>query len=684
MVGGPLVTSRILFSLEWSPASPAGPFTSPGAPLGPRGPGGPRGPQGAPGDLNGPVGDAGDHLRLKRIRDVTGGPLKRGKSGGWGLLLSSGFSRGPSGAPLACCGPSGPLGPPPLPAAAWTAQQQQQQQQQRWSAGESHVREGAPLAGGGGPGVGPLRGAPQFRPRVRNLEINFLEIDPDNPTRLLEYFSDLLKRGDLEPSEPQKTLMQQLQVLSSLASLWGRLSSPQKTEPGADAAAAAAAAPETLNPRIRGLYIWGGVGQGKTMILNAFFDCLAIKNKQRVHFHQFMLDVQQELHQIKQQQPPVGDPLMEVARKIRQSAKVLCFDEFQLGVVVVATSNRPPSELYLGGLNRERFLPFIPLLEKFCKVYHIDTKKDYRQAKGGVSCRRLFYAPPRPENEIFDQLQKAAGGPLEKGEIQVGSGRSLEVPRMRAGFAAFSFEDLCCSNVGAADYFSLSFSFHTLSIRSIPDLHQMDLFPNEIRRFISLIDVLYERSTRVLFDAEAPLFRLLGIPKAAKRVEQIRQQIQNKFHRLDDALLALSQFSENKESFSSEEWRAAATAVLGLSASNADEAFSIMTSRGTFPLDSNRIRAILFFHMTSFDFEAPTTADLFLFSSEKEAAQVLQSPAVYELNNEGLESAGSQDNQFSFVRTISRIRDMTSLPYLRAHQKAHKLNDLAVLGIIEK
>ncbi|XP_026194272.1 uncharacterized protein LOC34622852 [Cyclospora cayetanensis] len=531
-------------------------------------------------------------------------------------------------------------------------------------------------------GVGPLQGAPHFTPMVKDLKKNFLEVDPDNPTRLLEYFSDLLRHGNLEPSDAQKDLMREMQMLAALASLWNRfIAVPPRSEGPEAPPDASKAAPI---PKIRGLYIWGGVGQGKTMILDAFYDCLNSKKKMRVHFHQFMLDVQQELHHLKKEQPTVSDPLMEVARKIRHNAKVLCFDEFQLGAIVVATSNRAPQDLYSGGLNRQRFLPFIPLLERFCKVYHIDTKKDYRLAKGGVSCRSLFYAPPRPDEVIMKQLEKAAGGPLEPGEIQVAMGRTLKVPLMRGGFAAFSFGDLCATNVGAADYLSLAARFHTLSLHSIPDLHQMDLYPNEIRRFISLIDVLYERGVRVLFDAEVPIFRLLGIPVAVSQMEELRASLRAKFRRLGEAFDAMELHCREAGIFTAEEWMAAATKVLGLSHSTAQCLFTIMSSDGSVPLSATRIRSLLFFHMACFDFAPPTTADLFLFSNEGEATEIMRHPAVYELNNTSLESSGSQDNQFAFIRTVSRIRDMTSLPYLLSHQKTHRLNDLTTMDIHRK
>ncbi|KAL8438708.1 hypothetical protein Efla_005246 [Eimeria flavescens] len=615
-------------------------------------------------------------------------------------------------------------------------QQQQQQQQvrkqqkerqrrvagcmhfeQRRSIGVNrHVLDSESQPHSGGAPVSLLKGAPTFSPKEEDEKKNFLGVDPDNPSRLLEYFADLLKHGNLEPSDAQKHLMQEMQILMDSieaesfkrggAAFEGEAVACSASSGEQEAAAemrlrgvrtvqklqkAERETPE-FTPKIRGMYIYGGVGQGKTMILDAFFDCLKIKRKIRVHFHQFMLEVQQELHRIKLQQPDVEDALLEVARKISKKAQVLCFDEFQvvhitdamimkrlfeglfsLGAVVVATSNRPPQDLYMGGLNRQRFLPFIPLLERCCKVYHIDTKKDYRLAKGGVSCRSLFYAPPRREEVIFQELEKAAGAALEPGEI--------EGPRMQGGFAAFTFSELCAANVGPSDYLALASRFHTLSLRDIPDLHNMDEHPNEIRRFIILIDVLYERTIRVLFDAEAPIFRLLGIPKSVELMEELRLALRAKFSRLEEALLALRSQCKEPEMFTAEEWIAAAPAVLGLSPPTAEALFQLMTNDGANVLTPKRIRSLLFFHMACYDFNAPTTADLFLFSNEEEAKAVLQEPATYALHSNNAESAGAQDNQFAFIRTVSRIRDMTSLPYLLAHQQAHKLNDLALMGI---
>ncbi|OEH74048.1 afg1 family protein [Cyclospora cayetanensis] len=531
-------------------------------------------------------------------------------------------------------------------------------QQRRCMQTHPHVHESVPLPHPANQGVGPLQGAPHFTPMVKDLKKNFLEVDPDNPTRLLEYFSDLLRHGNLEPSDAQKDLMREMQalldaieaeqisrpddfnldspgtladtqeaptaskpqMLAALASLWNRfIAVPPRSEGPEAPPDASKAAPI---PKIRGLYIWGGVGQGKTMILDAFYDCLNSKKKMRVHFHQFMLDVQQELHHLKKEQPTVSDPLMEVARKIRHNAKVLCFDEFQ---VVHITDAMIMKRLFEGLFS--------------VRVFQLKSKL---LAKGGVSCRSLFYAPPRPDEVIMKQLEKAAGGPLEPGEIQVAMGRTLKVPLMRGGFAAFSFGDLCATNVGAADYLSLAARFHTLSLHSIPDLHQMDLYPNEIRRFISLIDVLYERQMEELRASLRAKFRRLGEAFDAMELVRVHAYAHGDAYNVHmfakrcmafrDHCLPYLQHCREAGIFTAEEWMAAATKVLGLSHSTAQCLFTIMSSDGSVPLSATRIRSLLFFHMACFDFAPPTTADLFLFSNEGEATEIMRHPAVYELN----------------------------------------------------
>ncbi|PHJ16281.1 afg1 family protein, partial [Cystoisospora suis] len=251
---------------------------------------------------------------------------------------------------------------------------------------------------------------------------------------------------------------------------------------------------------------------------------------------------------------------------------------FSYGAIVVATSNRPPSELYAGGLNRDRFLPFIDLLLDCCEVFHIETRKDYRLSKLTASSHGLYFVPPREEEEILKQFKyllqdnSLSPGP---GSIQVSMGRDLQVPWMSGGFAQFSFEDLCMRSVGPSDFLAIAQHFHTVFLSTIPDLHdKMDDYPNEIRRFISLIDILYEKHTRVIFDAAAPPFRLLGIPPSVEHFELLRQSIQNQFHTLQDFLNALKPFCLEKAASSSssfpsdmineENWRKGTRQLLNL------------------------------------------------------------------------------------------------------------------------
>ncbi|EPR58717.1 ATPase, AFG1 family protein [Toxoplasma gondii GT1] len=594
-----------------------------------------------------------------------------------------------------------------------------------------------------------LRGLPTYHVKEKDLEKNFLEVDPDNPTPLLEYFSALLRQGNLEPNEAQKELMSKLQVLMddieafNLKSgdpfdpltarppsapappssanerktglgLLSRLWRGDRSSDGERVAALATSLDEAkeeivprIRPEIRGLYIYGGVGQGKTMIMDAFYDCLKIKHKLRIHFHQFMVEVQEALHRVKSQRR-YEDPLFEVAKQVRSQAQVLCFDEFQVvhitdamilkrlfeflfsfGAIVVATSNRPPVDLYKGGLNRQRFLPFIDLLLDSCEVFHIETHKDYRLSKMAANSHGLYFVRERPQEEILKQmLGLTQGEQPEPGVVQVAMGRELQVPLMAKGVAQFAFADLCEAAMGTPDFLAVARNFHTVFLSRIPELTDMQQFPNEIRRFIDLVDVLYEKHVRVIFDAAAPPFRLLGITATTANFEELRQAIQKKFPTVQAFFEALQPFLlESEKSISQdadaainrENWVKGAHLTVGVSTEAALQVFEKIDvqSKGILPLDA--IRSGLYFHMLNFDVTRPTEKNVFLFQGRP---ATLGSPKAvgYELFNEG-GSSGAQDIQFAYVRTVSRIRDMISTSYLEDHQKIFKLQDLRLFGV---
>lgn len=274
----------------------------------------------------------------------------------------------------------------------------------------------------------------------------------------------------------------------------------------------------------RGLYMWGGVGRGKSMLMDLFFDSLKIHRKRRVHFHEFMLEVHERLRDARKSEN--GDPIPPVAAAIAEHARLLAFDEMVVNntadaailsrlftalldqrVTVVTTSNRPPRDLYKDGLNRHLFLPFIDLLEERLDVITLDGPTDYRLERlGGVD---MWYVPNGPEataalSSAFFRLtdyppEDRAHVPSE--EIDVHGGRKLFVPKSLKGVAVFSFKRLCVEPRGASDYLAIARKYHTIIIVGIPQLGP-DM-RNEAARFKTLIDALYEYKVKLLASADA-------------------------------------------------------------------------------------------------------------------------------------------------------------------------------------
>jgi cell division protein ZapE len=273
-----------------------------------------------------------------------------------------------------------------------------------------------------------------------------------------------------------------------------------------------------------GLYLHGGVGRGKSMLMDLFHAAAPVERKRRTHFHAFMLDVHERINRFRRTPPDQregDDPIPPVAADLADQAWLLCFDEFEVrdvadamilgrlftqlfarGVVVVATSNRAPDELYQGGLNRQLFLPFIALLKQKLEVMHLDGGVDYRLDR--MAGHDVYQTPLGPEadrelDEDFERLTDVATG--EPMDIEV-KGRKLHVPDQAKGVARFTFHDLCEKPLGAIDYLALCRQFHTLIISGIPELTPAKR--NEARRLVLLIDVMYDHRTKLICSAAAP------------------------------------------------------------------------------------------------------------------------------------------------------------------------------------
>jgi cell division protein ZapE len=279
---------------------------------------------------------------------------------------------------------------------------------------------------------------------------------------------------------------------------------------------------ERSESELKGLYIWGEVGRGKTMLMDIFFEACPVARKRRTHFHEFMAAVHERVQAYRQKQKqgePNGDPITRTASDIADEAWVLCFDEFhvtdiadamilgrlfaklfELGTVVVATSNVAPEDLYKGGLNRALFLPFIAQISEHMDVLRLDARTDFRLEKlAGVK----MWLTNDPEAEFV--LNRAWGrmtgnAPCRPRDIAI-KGRVLHVPCSAHGVARFSFADICEKPLAASDYLRLAHDYHTILIDRIPVMDYGER--NAAKRFISLIDTLYDNAVKLMASAEA-------------------------------------------------------------------------------------------------------------------------------------------------------------------------------------
>jgi cell division protein ZapE len=270
----------------------------------------------------------------------------------------------------------------------------------------------------------------------------------------------------------------------------------------------------------RGLYIWGDVGRGKTLLMDFFFAAAPVAKKRRAHFNRFMVDVHARIH-AERKRAGSSDPIPVVAHDLAEEARLLCFDEFQVtdvadamilgrlfdhlfreGVIIVATSNTPPDRLYEGGLNRQLFLPFIAEIKERLEVVELNGPTDYRLAR--IAGIRVYLTPLSPQADAamdaaWRRLTDCAHGkPMSLPVL----GRQLRVPQAARGVARFDFPDLCAQPLAAADYLAVAQEFHTILIDHIPLLSPENR--NEARRFVLLIDTLYDEGVKLICSAAGP------------------------------------------------------------------------------------------------------------------------------------------------------------------------------------
>ncbi|MBT53310.1 MAG: cell division protein ZapE [Mameliella sp.] len=266
----------------------------------------------------------------------------------------------------------------------------------------------------------------------------------------------------------------------------------------------------------KGLYLWGGVGRGKSMLMDLFVETLDVPAR-RVHFHAFMQEVQGRIHTLRGE--GAEDPIKPVAKEISDSVRLLAFDEMQItdiadamivgrlfealfegGTTVVTTSNRVPNDLYKDGLNRQLFLPFIDLLKERMVVRELASERDHRQDR--LAGTQVYFSPANAaaRTQIDTLWEELTHGQEEPLTLHV-KGREVELPRYHNGVARADFFDLCGRMLGPADYLKLAESVRVLILENIPQLSRRNF--NEARRFVTLIDTLYEARVKLIASAAA-------------------------------------------------------------------------------------------------------------------------------------------------------------------------------------
>jgi cell division protein ZapE len=327
-----------------------------------------------------------------------------------------------------------------------------------------------------------------------------------------EKYQAMLQKGELRPDPHQQS------AITALAEIQRQL---EATPPRGSTLWRLFG--KKLDP-VRGLYMWGGVGRGKSMLMDLFYDSVSINRKRRAHFHEFMLDIHARLREERKKEE--GDPIPPLVEVLADEARLLCFDEMVVnnmadaaimsrlftglidaGVTIVTTSNRIPSDLYKDGLNRQLFLPFISLIENRLDVMALNGPTDYRRNRLGDAATWLVPNGDAATKALSDSFFRLTDYPPEDRVhvpslvLAVGAGRTITVPKALKGVGVFSFKRLCVDARGAADYLAIARKFHTVIIVGIPKLGPHNR--NEAARFVTLIDALYEYKVKLLASADA-------------------------------------------------------------------------------------------------------------------------------------------------------------------------------------
>jgi cell division protein ZapE len=362
---------------------------------------------------------------------------------------------------------------------------------------------------------------------------------PIRQTGPLPAYQDLIANGSLAADPAQAMAVDRLQ------DLWERL---RDYDPGPAPTNGGGLLQRLLRRRHAeeyeptGLYLVGEVGRGKSMLMDLFFDTAQVKRKTRIHFHRFMQTVHARFHAYKRAHPDVADPIPPLADQIAADSALLCFDEFQVndiadamilgrlfqalfdrGVVVVTTSNTAPDDLFKGQPGRDAFLPFIALIKQRLELLVMNAARDYRRER--MRGLRTWQVPAdaMSRKELDKAFRRLTGGSLVRPVTLTVMGRDLVVPEASDGVARFDFDSLCNTALGAGDYLAIATRFHTLVLDDIPRLSPDNY--DQARRFIVLVDTLYDQRVKLIASAAAPPDQLYQHGKNAKMFERTASRL---------------------------------------------------------------------------------------------------------------------------------------------------------------